>query len=35
MDDKGDTLVRVPMNEPVYTRPAFDKLYQIARVNCP
>ena len=34
-DDKGAQLVRVPMKEPVHVRPAYDKLYQIARVNCP
>jgi len=35
LDDKGSTLVRVPRNEPVFTRPAYDKLYQITRTNCP
>ncbi|MBL8176156.1 MAG: hypothetical protein JNK48_15875 [Bryobacterales bacterium] len=35
LDDKGTTLVRVPRNEPVFTRPAYDKLYQITRTNCP
>jgi nitrate reductase beta subunit len=35
MDDKGTPLVRVPLREPVHVRPAFDKLYQITRVNCP
>jgi nitrate reductase beta subunit len=35
MDEKGSTLVRVPLKEPVYVRPAFDAKYQIARVNCP
>lgn len=35
MDEKGNTIVRVPMNEPVVVRQAFDKLYQIQRTNCP
>jgi nitrate reductase beta subunit len=35
MDDKGTPLARVPLREPVHIRPAFDKLYQITRVNCP
>ncbi|MFN7923838.1 MAG: 4Fe-4S dicluster domain-containing protein [Bryobacteraceae bacterium] len=35
LDEKGNTLVRVPVNEPVHVRPAFDKLYQIQRTNCP
>jgi nitrate reductase beta subunit len=35
MDDKGSTLVRVPLKEPVYVRSAFDATYQVARVNCP
>lgn len=35
MDDKGSPLVKVPRNEPVFTRPAYDKLYQITRTNCP
>jgi nitrate reductase beta subunit len=34
-DEKGTTLVRTPLWEPVHVRPAYDKLYQIARVNCP
>jgi nitrate reductase beta subunit len=34
-DEKGGPLVRVPLNEPVYVRASYDKLYQIARVNCP
>ncbi len=34
-DEKGTTLVRVPLREPVYARPAYDTLYQIARTNCP
>jgi hypothetical protein len=25
----------VPRNEPVIIRPAYDKLYQITRTNCP
>ncbi len=35
LDEKGTTLVRVPMNEPVYVRAAYDKLHQVQRVNCP
>jgi nitrate reductase beta subunit len=35
MDEKGNTLVRVPINEPVHVRASYDKLYQIQRTNCP
>jgi len=35
VDDRGTTLVRVPMREPVFVRPGFDKVYQIMRSNCP
>ena len=35
LDEKGSPLVQVPLDEPVYVRPAFDKLYQIQRTNCP
>ena len=35
LDEQGNTLVRVPMNEPVHVRPAFARLYQIQRTNCP
>ncbi len=35
LDEKGNTLVKVPMNEPVHVRASYDKLYQIARTNCP
>ena len=35
MDESGKPLVEVPMNEPVHVRPAYDKLYQIQRSNCP
>jgi nitrate reductase beta subunit len=35
MDEKGAELVKVPFREPIVIRPAFDKLYQITRVNCP
>ncbi len=35
LDEKGVELVRVPMNEPVHIRPAFDRLYQVQRTNCP
>ena len=34
-DEKGNPIVRVPMYEPVYIRPAQDRLYQIRRTNCP
>jgi nitrate reductase beta subunit len=35
MNEGGGELIRVPLKEPVHVRPAFDKLYQITRVNCP
>jgi nitrate reductase beta subunit len=35
LDEKGAPVVRAPLNEPVYIRPAYDKLYQIHRTNCP
>ena len=35
VDDRGTTLVRVPLKEPVVERAAFDKVYQIMRHNCP
>jgi len=35
VDDRGTTLVRVPMREPVHVRAGFDKVYQIMRSNCP
>ena len=35
MDENGKELVNVPFREPVYIRPAYDKLYQITRTNCP
>jgi nitrate reductase beta subunit len=34
-DDKGAQLVRVPLNEPVHVRPAFDAKNQLVRINCP
>lgn len=34
-DEKGTQVVRVPLNEPVYVRSAFDSKYQIVRINCP
>ncbi|MEW5978823.1 MAG: 4Fe-4S dicluster domain-containing protein [Acidobacteriota bacterium] len=34
-DERGTTLVSVPLREPVFVRPAYDRLYQITRVNCP
>jgi nitrate reductase beta subunit len=35
INDKGEVAVSVPLREPVKIRPAYDKLYQITRVNCP
>lgn len=35
IDAQGNTVVRVPMNEPVHVRPVYDRLYQIQRTNCP
>jgi nitrate reductase / nitrite oxidoreductase, beta subunit len=35
VDDRGTTLVRVPLTEPVHVRAGFDKVYQIMRSNCP
>ncbi len=35
IDDRGTTLVRVPLREPVHVRAGFDKVYQIMRTNCP
>lgn len=35
MDEKGATLIRVPLKEPVYIRAAFDTKHQIVRTNCP
>jgi nitrate reductase beta subunit len=35
MDEQNNEIVRVPLREPVHVRPAYDRLYQIARVNCP
>jgi nitrate reductase beta subunit len=34
-DEKGQQLVRTPMNEPVFIRPAFDQKNQLVRINCP
>jgi nitrate reductase beta subunit len=34
-NDEGVEIIRVPLREPVHVRPAYDQLYQIARVNCP
>jgi len=34
-DEKGAAVVRVPMNEPVHVRPAFDAKNQLVRINCP
>ena len=35
MDENGKEVVRVPFREPVHIRPAYDKLHQITRTNCP
>jgi len=35
LDEKGATIVKVPRNEPVIVRQAYDRLYQITRTNCP
>ncbi len=35
MDENGKELVNVPFKEPIHIRPAYDKLYQITRTNCP
>jgi nitrate reductase beta subunit len=35
MSEAGAEVVRVPLKEPIHVRPAFDKLYQIGRLNCP
>jgi len=35
LDGKGNQVVDVPLREPVHIRPAYDKLYQITRLNCP
>ena len=34
-DEKGAELVRVPMREPVFLRPALDAKNQLVRINCP
>lgn len=34
-DERDTAVARVPLREPVHVRPAFDKLYQIRRSNCP
>ena len=35
IDERGDAVMQVPLDEPVHTRPAYDRLYQIQRTNCP
>ena len=35
LDEAGKELRRVPMNEPVNERPAFDARQQLVRINCP
>ncbi len=34
-DASGSLIVRVPLAEPVYVRPAFDAKFQVVRTNCP
>ena len=34
-DDQGTALVKVPMREPVFVRPWYDKANNAFRVNCP
>jgi nitrate reductase / nitrite oxidoreductase, beta subunit len=35
LDAGGNVVVNVPLREPVHIRPAYDKLHQITRLNCP
>jgi nitrate reductase beta subunit len=35
LNESGAEVVRVPLKEPVLVRSAYDKVYQISRVNCP
>ena len=35
LDESGKELRRIPMNEPVHIRPAFDARNQLVRINCP
>jgi nitrate reductase beta subunit len=35
LDESGKELRRIPMNEPVHIRPAFDARQQLVRINCP
>lgn len=35
VDDRGTTLIKVPLKEPVIERAGFDRVYQIMRTNCP
>jgi nitrate reductase beta subunit len=35
LEENGAQIIRVPVREPVHIRPAFDRKYEIARVNCP
>jgi nitrate reductase beta subunit len=35
VEENGSEIVRVPFREPLYIREAFDKKYNVARVNCP
>ena len=34
-DETGTQLVRVPINEPVHLRTAFDPVQKLVRINCP
>jgi nitrate reductase beta subunit len=35
LNEKGETVARVPLTEPVYIRAAYDQKFQIVRTNCP
>jgi nitrate reductase beta subunit len=35
LDENGRELMKVPLNEPVHVRPAFDARNQLVRINCP
>ena len=35
IDEAGDAVMQVPLDEPVHVRPAYDRIYQIQRTNCP
>ena len=35
IDERGNAVMQVPLDEPVHVRPAYDRIYQIQRTNCP